>query len=272
MPDAEPANWHSAVVRRAVRLHRRRHREASGTFLAEGPQSVREAIAAGAALEVLTTDEGMATFADLVGRVDVPTRLSVLAPEAMTRACDAATPQPIAAICTRPRAAAFDVVKPGALLVVALINCRDPGNMGTIIRIADAVGADGVLVSTESVDPFSPKAVRASAGSIFHVPVVTDVHGLELPARAHEEGLLAVATAAGAPEDIYALSSRGVLDGPTMWFFGSEADGLALPIQQSCDVRASIPIFGHAESLNLAVAAAICLYESARVHRQDRIS
>lgn len=267
MPDPQPLGTHSAIVQRAIRLHRRRHRDGTGTFLAEGPQAVREAVDAGAVVELLTTDEGMRTFADIVAGVERDDRVSVLTREAMTRACDALNPQPVAAICHRPQAALADVVKRDATLLAALINCRDPGNVGTIIRIADAVGADGVLVSDNSVDPFGPKAVRASAGSIFHVPVVTDVNAVELLTRAHEVGLATLAGVAGSSEDIYSLSARGVLHGPALWFFGAEADGLPSTIQDECDHRASIPIFGQAESLNLSVAAAICLYESARAHR-----
>jgi TrmH family RNA methyltransferase len=142
---------------------------------------------------------------------------------------------------------------------------NDPGNLGTIIRTADAAGADGVLLDG-GVDAYNGKAVRASAGSVFHLPVV-DCAADELLVRARSIGLAALATTGAGRLDLDDLADDGVLAQPTVWLFGSEARGLPESVLDAADHTVRIPIRGRAESLNVASAAAVCLYASARAQR-----
>ncbi len=273
-----PLSARSAIVQLAVRLHRRRHRVGENLFLAEGPDLVGAALDegrgdAGLVREVLVTEGGRQQYRDLItdaGR-RAGSRLHVLDDDAMRRACEAVTPQPIAAICRR-RVADLGLIlagrsdRSGSIPVVALlVTCRDPGNLGTIIRLAAAVGARGVCVSPGSADPFSPKAARASAGALFRVPIAVDVDPGVLIAWARDAGYLSLATATDAPVDLFAAGRAGLAESPNLWVFGGESSGLEPALQSACDRRVSIPIPGQAESLNLATAAALCLYESVRV-------
>jgi TrmH family RNA methyltransferase len=136
-----------------------------------------------------------------------------------------------------------------------------------VVRLADAAGADGVIMAGDAVDPFGPKAVRASAGSVFHLPVVRAVDPLALLADLTAAGLSVLATTASAELDLDAAAAS-ILDLPTAWLFGSEAHGLPVDVIAAADAAVRVPIHGRAESLNLATAAAICLYASASAHRR----
>jgi TrmH family RNA methyltransferase len=152
--------------------------------------------------------------------------------------------------------------------VAVLASVRDPGNAGTVVRTADAAGADGVVFAATSVDPYNAKCVRSSAGSLFHLPVVT---GPALP------DVLTGLRAAGLQVLAADGSASQVLDGvggpdlarPTAWLFGNEAWGLPDSLLQLADAAVAVPIYGQAESLNLAAAAAVCLYASARHTRAE---
>jgi TrmH family RNA methyltransferase len=139
---------------------------------------------------------------------------------------------------------------------------RDPGNAGTVVRCADAAGADLVVLAGTSVDPHNPKTVRASAGSLFHVPIAVEPDAAAAVTALREAGLTVVATAGDGELSLFDASAP--LDGPTAWLFGNEAHGLDPELAALADHRVSIPIRGRAESLNLSTAAALCLYESAR--------
>ncbi|MGA8248273.1 MAG: RNA methyltransferase, partial [Nocardioides sp.] len=146
--------------------------------------------------------------------------------------------------------------------VVICADVRDPGNAGTLVRTADAMGADAVVLAGHSVDPYNAKTVRASVGSLFHLPVVVEPD-TSVAVRAVRAAGLVVLAAEGTGE--LALDDAGeVLAGPTAWLFGNEAWGLPDELAASADHRVRIPLHGAAESLNLATAAAICLHESAR--------
>lgn len=180
--------------------------------------------------------------------------------EVLAAMCDADTPQGTAAVVDWAPSDLETVLAAGPKLLVLLTHVRDPGNLGTVIRGADAAGADAVLISDASVDVTSPKVVRSTAGSLFHVPVVT---GLAI------EETLAALDAAG----VRRLAADGVgertideidLSGAHVWVMGNEAWGLEPETRQACDEVVRVPIHGHAESLNLAMATTICLYASAR--------
>jgi TrmH family RNA methyltransferase len=149
-----------------------------------------------------------------------------------------------------------------------LAQVRDPGNLGTVVRVADAAGAAAVVTTDGSVDPYNGKTVRATVGSLFHVPValapsVPDAVGA-LRAAGH---LVLAADGAG---EVELHDAAHLLEGRVTWLFGNEAWGLPAEVATLADHLIAIPILGRAESLNLSTAAALCLYESARVHRADR--
>jgi RNA methyltransferase, TrmH family len=251
-------------VASAVKLHRRREREKAGRFLAEGPQAVREALAAGAVRELFVTDAGWLRHRELVTD-QAP--FSVVTEDAMAALADTVTPQGVIAVCDL-----LDVPLPVALsrqprLVAVAVEIRDPGNAGTILRTADAAGASAVIFAGDAVDPHNPKCVRASAGSIFHLDVVRAPDAAAALRALTEAGLSALATSGYGDVDLDELADSGVLADRTAWLFGSEAHGLPAELLSLASRSVRVPIHGRAESLNLAAAAAVFLSASARAHR-----
>lgn len=245
-------------VKAVVALHRAKGRRASGSFLLEGQHPVAEALADGWVREVFCLDSQADDWGDAPVVTIVDERvLSVLS--------DAATPQGVVAVAEMRTATLTDVLGHG--LVVVLVGAADPGNVGTIIRTADAVGAAGVVLTEGSVDPFGPKAVRSAAGSVTHVPLVTGVSEDEVIAACADTGHRLVGLAADAGGDI---TASGLFVGPVALVMGSEAHGLPDGLAGRLDAMASVPVYGRAESLNLAVATAVALYEAARQQRQTR--
>ncbi len=183
--------------------------------------------------------------------------------EVLAAMADAQTPQGLLAVCSSPLTTLDAVVGSAPRLVCVLAHVRDPGNAGTVLRAADAVGADAVVVTDGSVDVLSPKVVRSTAGSLFHLPVVA---GPTLDAT-----LTAVR---GSGLRVLAADGSGVttldtvdLAGPHAWVFGNEAWGLEAADRERCDEVVRIPTRGRAESLNLAMAATLCLYAAAAAQR-----
>lgn len=257
-------------VKAAQRLSKRAFRLRERRFLAEGPQAVREAVARpGTVLEVFVTREAAARHADLVAAaeaVGVPVQLS--SGEVLAALAQTVTPQGVVAVCGLLDVPLPDLLATRPRLLAVLAHARDPGNAGTVIRAADAAGADGVLLTGDSVDPYNGKCVRASAGSLFHLPVA--VGGRvedDLPAL-RAAGLTVLAADGHADLDLDEAADSGVLAGPTAWVFGNEAWGLPEPTRALADRVVKVPIHGRAESLNLATAATVCLYASARAHRR----
>jgi TrmH family RNA methyltransferase len=248
---------------KAVRaLARRSVRERTGRFLAEGPQSVREAVrhAPQHVVDVYLTGDAARRHTEIVDTARAAgLYLHEVTDEVLAAMCDTQTPQGIAAVCRMAPASLEDVLARAPRLLVLLTHVRDPGNAGTVIRGADAAGADAVLVSDASVDVWSPKVVRSTAGSTFHLPVVT---GLDV------EAALAALRSAG----IRTLAADG--SGSTLlpdvdlrpahaWVMGNEAWGLPEEVRARCDEVVRVPLYGLAESLNLAMAATVCLFASA---------
>jgi len=229
-------------------------------FVVEGPQAVREALGSLEELFVLDAEHPLAVAAAAAGATVTPVDAKVLAALAET-----ATPQGLVGVAPllEPDLAVLD----GARLVVVLHEANDPGNAGTVIRTADAAGADAVVLTAGSVDPHNGKCVRATAGSLWHLPVV---HGVELPdvlSALRRTGVQVLATSGAGADDLDDLQDSGALAQPTAWLLGSEAHGLPLDVLAQADRVVRIPLRGRAESLNLATAAAVCLYASARAHR-----
>nr|WP_246220948.1 RNA methyltransferase [Phytoactinopolyspora mesophila] len=153
------------------------------------------------------------------------------------------------------------------MLVAVLVEAQDPGNAGTVIRCADAAGAAAVVLTSGSVDPQSGKAVRASAGSLFHLPVVTGATAAVVIDRLRDGGYTVLAADGTGVQDLDDAEAAGLLSRPTAWLFGNEARGLSDDVLELADHVVRVPIYGQAESLNLATAAAVCLYASARAQR-----
>lgn len=248
----------NARLAAARRLTRRRARRETGRFLAEGAQAVREALAAGAVRELFATADAAARHPDLAAQA------SVIGERDAAALSETSTPQGLVAVCELDQPAAAEVLARGPRLLVALVEPNEPGNLGAVIRTADAAGADAVFVDG-GADPYGGKAVRASAGSLFHLPVVPAAVD-ELLAAAGRAGLLTLATTGGGDADLFALQAGGTLQQPTVWLFGTEAHGLPPAVLAAVDHRVAVPLRGRAESLNLAAAAAVCLYASARAH------
>ena len=261
---------HRASVKAARRLLKRSFRQSDGRFLVEGPQAVREALAwaahRGAGLhEVFATSEAASRHPQLIeaanhqGIVVHRVGQDVLAELAQT-----VTPQGIVAVCDVLDEPLDSVLAGSTRLVALLAEVRDPGNAGSVLRAADAAGADAVVFSAGSVDPYNGKVVRASVGGLFHVPVVTNVPVLESIDRLRAAGLQVLAADGAGSVDLDEAERSGTLSRPTAWVFGNEAWGLPEQLRDAADDVVRIPIYGRAESLNLATAAALCLYASVR--------
>jgi TrmH family RNA methyltransferase len=264
----------SPRVSAARRLAKRNFRGKEQLFLAEGPQAVREAAAhrggAGTAtlVELFTTLDAAERYADIVADARaVGARVHLAADEVIADISTTVTPQGLVGICRFLDTPFEEILKTGPRLVAVLAHVRDPGNAGTVLRCADAAGADAVVLTDASVDLYNPKAVRASVGSLFHLPVAVGV-----PVEHAVEGLKGVgvrilAADGAGKDDLDDELDQGTMGGPTAWVFGNEAWGLPEETRALADAVVRVPIHGKAESLNLATAAAVCLYASARAQR-----
>lgn len=170
------------------------------------------------------------------------------------------TPVGLIAVCDIPSAPLESVLASGPRLLAVAVGMSEPGNAGTLIRIADAMGADAVVFTGNSVDPYNGKCLRSSAGSIFSLPVVMDPDAAEVVSAIRGSGIAVLATALDAAVDIRSAD----LAARTAWLFGPEAHGLPADVAALASERVHIPMRGSAESLNVAAAASICLYESSR--------
>ena len=249
----------SARVVAARKLTRRSGRDDAGVFLAEGRQAVAEALADPAGVrEVYATEAAAAAHHDLLAGTSVPVRL--LTEKAAAGLSETVTPQGLVAVCAVRDVPAAELVASPPRLAVALAELADPGNAGTVLRTADACGAGAVVFGAGSADPFGGKAVRASAGSLFHVDVVRGADLSSLLPELQAAGVTVLAADGGGEADLDEVAASGRLAGPVLWLFGNEARGVPAELAELADARVRIPMRGRAESLNLAAAAAICLY------------
>jgi len=256
-------------VKEARKLIRRASRMSAGRFLAEGPQAVREALAlSGCAIEVFATPEATERYAELVAAAtSAGVAWSQVEDAAIDGLADTITPQGVVAVCYAIDVPLSAVIEQQPTLIAICANVRDPGNAGAVIRCADAAGVDAVVLAGSSVDPYNGKAVRASVGSLFHLPIVTGLSVSEAIEQIRGAGLQVLA-ADGGGTDLDQLLDAGELAHPTAWLFGNEAWGLPEADAALADRVVGVPIYGRAESLNLATAAAVCLYASARDQRR----
>ena len=255
----QPLAASNARVKEARKLSRRSVRTERRRFLADGPKAVAGALSVeGCVVEVFATPHAAEQYADLLGA-----HVTLVDDRALASLSDSVSPAGVVAVCRHLDAPIEHVVTASPRLLVICADVRDPGNAGTVIRTADAAGADGVVLAGHSVDAYNPKTVRASVGSLFHLPVAVEPDPAVAVRTAQQRGLTVLAADGAGEVDLFDAD----LSGPTAWLFGNEAWGLPEELGALADHRVSIPIHGRAESLNLSTAAAVCLYASARAHR-----
>ena len=289
------SNPRSDRVKAVARLSGRSARLRAGRFAVEGPQAVREAVThtidgrresgsarslPGAVRELYATEDAAQRYPEILesaaaaGIFARPVTDEVLT--AMLAEGGTLSPQGLLAVCDLITVDLASVLQTRPTLVAVLSQVRDPGNAGTVIRAADAAGADAVLLTDASVDVHNPKAVRATAGSLFHLPVVAGVPLAEALAGLRTAGLRVLAADGAGAIDLDDLSDQAETDpsallaGPVAWVFGNEAWGLPAADAELADAVVRVPVHGRAESLNLATAATVCLYATARAHRRPR--
>lgn len=257
-------NPKSEIVKGFAQLKQKKARSETGLFLLEGPQGLGE-LNADWAQAVLITDEAAYRHLEQVQRLtDSGVKIMAASEEVISRICDTQNPQGVVAVCRQSLAIPGDLIRPS--LVAVLEGPSEPGNVGTIIRAADAAGADAVLIIEPAVDTYNPKLIRATAGSIFHVPVFRFADFEAARFQIEAWGLRLFAASADGTD----INSPDLhLAEPTAWIFGNEAHGLSVHVRSSVSQTVSVPIFGLAESLNLATAASICLYQSAFARRRS---
>ena len=267
--DPTPLSSGNTRVKNARKLARRSFRADQRLFLADGPKAVEGALSVpGCVAEVFATPAAAQQHAALR---DAASDWTILDDRALASLSDAVQPQGIVALCRFVDRPLEHVLAPGESgplrLVVICADVRDPGNAGTVIRTADAAGAGAVVLAGNSVDPYNPKTVRATVGSLFHLPLAVTDDPAEAVRAAQAAGLVVLAADGKGEVDLDHAVDSGLLAQPTAWLFGNEAWGLPDELAALADHRVSIPIHGRAESLNLSTAAAICLYASARAQR-----
>ncbi|WP_066302906.1 TrmH family RNA methyltransferase [Arthrobacter luteolus] len=281
-------------VKEAAKLAGRPARLKTGRFLAEGPQAVREALVAhrnaagsgrtGVVLEVFATAACLERLPELAELSQgLPLRLAT--DEVLAAMADTVSPQGIVAVCRIESPALSDVLALRPKLLAVMCEVRDPGNAGTILRAADSAGADAVILTASSVDIHNPKAVRSTAGSLFHLPVVSGVEFAELAGALQDAGITILAADGYGDQDLDKLQDASALrrlapdadvadgadprlENPTAWLFGNEAQGLSQDELDAAGHRVAVPVYGQAESLNVGTAATVCLYASARAQNR----
>lgn len=254
-----PLTERSARVAAAVKLHRHIGRRRAARFLAEGPNLVEAALRRGVVSELFATESAAQRFAGLLAGAPV----QLVTERAAKALSDTVTPVGLVAVCSMPEVSLDGVLAGAPSLLAVPVGVSEPGNAGTLIRLADAMGADAVVFAGHSVDPYNGKCLRASAGSIFSIPVVSEPDAVGAASCIRQAGLQVLATTLDGNVNL----DEAELTDPTAWLFGPEAHGLPAEIVALATAKVRIPMAGAAESLNVAAAAAICLYETARRRR-----
>jgi TrmH family RNA methyltransferase len=268
---APPGTERTPRVVAARKLLRRAGRDRAGRFLVEGAQAVREALRSGRVHELFVTATVAARNPELLAAAgDAGARISPVTDRAADSLSDTVTPQGLVAVCDLLDVPVAEALGPHPSLVAVCAGIADPGNAGTVIRVADAAGADAVLLAGDTVDPHNGKAVRASTGSVFHLPLARDRDDLAVLDACRDAGLTLLVADGHGELDLHDPAADAVLAGPVAWVFGGEAHGVPVGPAERADHRVRVPIRGRAESLNLATAAAICLYASVAAQRRHR--
>ena len=273
-------NPDSARVARVAGLARRHARDKYERFLVEGPRGVGEAVrhAAAHVHDLYLTPEAADRHADILARARAASLYTHTVTPRVMAAMSADAQGVLAVVATTALAAGPQPQEDGAeagatgaesagagLAGAVLAEAQDPGNAGTIIRTADAAGADAVVLVRGSVDATNPKVVRSTAGSLFHLPVLTGADLGEVLEALDGAGLAVLA--ADGSGSVGLFDADELLARPCAWLFGNEARGLAPEALERAEAVVSVPVLGAAESLNVAAAAAVCLYASVRAQR-----
>jgi TrmH family RNA methyltransferase len=255
---------HLRVQRLRRLVGRRSARDAERAFVAEGAKVVGEALGAAGSVEAVFVDPVAAGPNDraVVERAfSAGCRVFELEKGVLERVAGTVTPQPVLAIVPFLDRPLEDIDRDGMVIVCA--DVRDPGNLGTVLRSAEAAGALGVICTDGTVDPYNPKCVRASAGALFHVPLVVGGNTVQVLGELGASGLRRLGTAARAGDALWDVD----LTGPVAVVLGNEASGVPAEVEAVLDGHVTIPIEGRAESLNVGMAAAVLVYEAARQRR-----
>lgn len=273
-------NPDSARVARVAGLARRHARDKYERFLVEGPRGVGEAVrhAAAHVHDLYLTPEAADRHADILARARAAGLYTHTVTPRVMAAMSADAQGVLAVVATTALAAGLQPQEDGAeageglaerltgaRLVAVLAEAQDPGNAGTIIRTADAAGADAVVLVRGSVDATNPKVVRSTAGSLFHLPVLRGAGLGDVLEALDGAGLAVLAADGSGPVGLF--DADELLARPCAWLFGNEARGLAPGALERAEAVVSVPVLGAAESLNVAAAAAVCLYASVRAQR-----
>jgi RNA methyltransferase, TrmH family len=266
--ETPPGTERTPRVVAARKLLRRAGRDRAGRFLVEGAQAVREAVAYARVHELFVTGTAWERNTDLVERAGVTgARVSLVDDRAAASLSDTVSPQGLVAVCDLLDVPLDDALSTAPDLVAVCAEITDPGNAGTVIRCADAAGAGAVLLAGDTVDPHNGKAVRASTGSVFHLPLARDRDAAAVLDACRAAGLTLLVADGHGELDLHDPAAQPVLGGRVAWVFGGEAHGVPATLAERADHRVRVPIHGKAESLNLATAAAVCLYASAAARR-----
>ncbi|WP_394942224.1 TrmH family RNA methyltransferase [Psychromicrobium sp. YIM B11713] len=282
-------------VKDVAKLSGRSSRIRRRQFLVEGPQAVREALrahrdcllAGGTAIvdEVYASRECLdrfPEFEELLEAAGDGVRIRIASELVLSTMADTVNPQGIIAICRFIDVPLSEVLTAKPRLIALLCRVQDPGNAGTLLRAADAAGADAVIFSQSSVDVYNPKTVRSTVGSLFHLPVVLGAEAAAVVSACKAAGLGVLAADGYGALNLDQLQDESAarsfdqetpeaaypLESPTLWLFGNEAQGLSTDELELADHRVAVPVYGAAESLNLGTAATVCLYASARAQRR----
>jgi TrmH family RNA methyltransferase len=253
-------------VKGIARLNQKDARYETGLFLLEGFQGLKELLPhPDLVAEVFATEQALDARPELFSKLRA--EVTVVSEQVMDRISDTKTPQGVVSVVYQLDVDLELVISNKPSLIALMDQVRDPGNAGTILRAADAAGADGIVFSKESVDLYTPKLVRSTTGSLFHLPTVIEADSANALADLKKAGLQVLAAASGGKPitELFEL-----LAAPTVWIFGNEAHGISGDLMDLADEVVGLPIYGSAESLNLATAASVCLYQSAFSQNRNR--
>ncbi len=251
---------HNPLVQAAAALKQKKYRLQRREFLAEGLRTAEEAVRSGTVRQLFyTPTQDQRTLALLEKAAAAAVELICVSENVMHKLADTDTPQGVIALCAMPACTLAELLGSGRLLLV-LDRVGDPGNVGTIVRTADAAGIAGLLLLRGSADVYAPKTVRASMGSLFHLPVLQGMEAAELPAALQQYGYTLLALDARGATSIYQADFSGRL----ALLLGNEATGVSSALAAAAAAKVYIPMRGRAESLNVAMAAAIVVFEALR--------
>lgn len=248
------------MVKAAAELKQKKYRQQQGLFLAEGLRTVEEAVRYGAVQSIFyTAIEDDRTRAVLEEAAAKQIKLVCVSDKVLKKIVDTETPQGIIAVCEMRSKRLDDFLASGKMLLV-LDRVTDPGNIGTMLRTADAAGVDGLLLLQGCADIYAPKTVRASMGSLFHLLVLSGLSEELLVQAARKAGYELLVTCLDGADNLYKADLKGRL----AFVMGNEANGVSPALLAAADKRVFIPMQGRAESLNVAMAAGIVMFEALR--------